>query len=72
MDIFPCPLGKETPYIFSKFNALNMNPLLMWILSMTPSVSIIIEFDCINILRKLALSTGEYKVSVILLFDYKS
>ena len=34
----------------------------MWILSMAPSVSILIEFDSINILRKLAHDTWEYKV----------
>ena len=46
-----------------------MDTSLMWILSMAPSVSILIEFDSINILRKLAHDTWEYKVVP---FDYKS
>ena len=41
----------------------------MWILSMALSVSILIEFHSINILRKLAHSTKKYKVVP---FAYKS
>ena len=38
-------LGKESPYIFSKFNLLNMDTSLIWTLSMAPSVSILTSFD---------------------------
>ena len=34
-------LGKESPYIFSKFNPLSTDTSLIWTLSMAPSVSIL-------------------------------
>ena len=46
---FALSLGKESPYIFSKFNLLNVDLLLMLTHSMAPSVSILIEFDYIYI-----------------------
>ena len=40
-------LGKESPYNFSKFHSLNRDtPLLIWKLSITPSVSELTEFNC--------------------------
>ena len=44
---FALSLGKESPYIFSKFNLLNVDLLLILTHSMAPSVSILTEFDCI-------------------------
>ena len=41
--------GKETPSIFSKFNLLKMDTPLLWALSMAPSVSFLMRFDCITI-----------------------
>ena len=41
MDSLLCPLGKENPYIFSKFNPLNTDTLLIQALSMAPSVSVL-------------------------------
>ena len=38
-------LGKESPYIVSKFNLLNTDTPLIWTLSMAPSVSILTSFD---------------------------
>ena len=38
-------LGKESPYIVSKFNLLNMDTSLIWTLSIAPSVSILTSFD---------------------------
>ena len=38
--------GKESPYIFSKFNLLNMDSLLILSFSMSLSVSVLREFDC--------------------------
>ena len=43
-------LGKESSYIFSKFNLLNMDfPLILQAHSMAPLVSILTKFDCIYI-----------------------
>ena len=36
MDSLLCPLGKENRYIFSKFNPLNMDTLLIQALSVAP------------------------------------
>ena len=44
---FTLSLGNSLPYIFSKFNLLNSDTSLIWTLSMSPSVSILTEFDCI-------------------------
>ena len=41
-------LWKESPYIFSKFNPLNTDTPLIPTLSMTPSVSVLTEFDCVT------------------------
>ena len=38
-------LGKESPYIVSKFNPLSTDTSLIWTLSMAPSVSILTSFD---------------------------
>ena len=46
---FALSLGKESPYIFSKFNPLNMNTLLIRTLSMALSVSIL--FKCMLAIR---------------------
>ena len=43
---FTLSLGKESPYIFSKFNLLNMDSLLILSFSMSLSVSVLREFDC--------------------------
>ena len=43
---FAPSLGKESPYISSKFNLLNTDTPLIRILSMAPSVSVLTEFDC--------------------------
>ena len=42
---FVLSLEKESPYIFSKFNPLNADTLLIWTLSMAPSVSVLTGFD---------------------------
>ena len=41
MDSLLCPLEKESPYIFCKFNPLNTDTSLIRTLSMAPSVSIL-------------------------------
>ena len=46
---FVLSLGKESPYIFFKFNLLNMDLPLILTHSMVPSVSILTEFDCVYI-----------------------
>ena len=46
MDSLLCPLGKALPYIFSKFNLLDTDTQLVWILSVAPSVSMLMQFDC--------------------------
>ena len=43
-------LRKESPYIFSKFNPLNTDTPLIRALSMTPSESLFMGFDCIRLL----------------------
>ena len=43
---FTLSLGKESPYIFSKFNLLNMDSLLILSFSMSLSVSVLRELDC--------------------------
>ena len=43
-------LGKESPYIFSKFNLLNTNTQLIRTLSMAPLVTVLAGFDCNNII----------------------
>ena len=43
---FALSLGKESPYIFSKFNSLNTDTLLIQTFSMAPSASILTGFDC--------------------------
>ena len=40
------PLGKESPYIFCKFNPLYTDTPLILTLSMAPSVSVVTGFDC--------------------------
>ena len=50
---FAVSLGKGSPYIFSKFNPLNTDNPLIRALSMTPSVSVLTEFDCIYKTEKL-------------------
>ena len=43
---FALSLGKESPYIFSKFDPLYADTRLLQTLSMGPSVSVLMEFDC--------------------------
>ena len=44
---FALPLGKESPYIFSKFKPLNTDTPLIRTLSMAPWVTVLLELDCI-------------------------
>ena len=46
MDCLHCPLWKSLPYIFSKFNLLDTDTQLIWTLSVAPSVSMLMQFDC--------------------------
>ena len=48
MDSLLCPLGKESPYIFSKFNLLITDTLLIKTLSMAPLVSLLTGFDSVK------------------------
>ena len=43
---FALSLGKETPYIFSKFNPLNKDSPLTWTCSIGPSVSVLMGIVC--------------------------
>ena len=43
---FVLSLGRDSSYIFSKFNPLNTDTSLIRTLSMTPSVSVLTGFDC--------------------------
>ena len=43
---FDLSLGKESPYIFSKFNPLNTDTLLIWSLPVVPSMFVLMGFDC--------------------------
>ena len=43
---FALSLGKQSPYILSKFNPLDTDTPLIRTLSMVPSVSVLTEFDC--------------------------
>ena len=45
-DSLLCPRGKESPYIFSKFNRPSTDTPLIRTLSMTPSVSVLTGSDC--------------------------
>ena len=40
-------VGKESPYIFFKFNPLDTDTPLLWTIFMAPSVSVLTGFDCI-------------------------
>ena len=68
---FPLSLGKESPYIFSKFNLRNMDTLLMWTLSMTPSVSVLAWFDRVSNkdVRTNNSWIDQYKLVVDTLYD---
>ena len=46
---FSLSMAKESIYIFSKFNPLNTDTLLIRILSMPPSMSVWTRFDCTQI-----------------------
>ena len=48
MDSLLCPWEKKArhPYIFFKFNPLNMDTPLKQTLSVAPSVSLLTGFDC--------------------------
>lgn len=46
-DMFSLSLGKATPHIFSKFNPLTTDTLSTGRLSLVPSVSVLMAFDCI-------------------------
>ena len=54
---FALSLGKESPYIFSKFNPINTDTPLIQTLSMAPPVSILTGFDCTLIIVCLTLRT---------------
>ena len=43
---FAFSLGTESSYIFSEFNLVNPNTVSKRTLSMAPSVSVLIGFDC--------------------------
>ena len=43
---FALSLGKESSYIFSKFNPLNTDTPFIRTLSMVPSLFALTEFDC--------------------------
>ena len=47
---FALSLGKESPYVFSRFDPLNMDTPLIQTLLMDPSVSQLMGFDCSNVL----------------------
>ena len=48
---FALSLGKESPYVFSRFNPLNTDTPLIQTLLMDPSVSQLMGyFDCRNVL----------------------
>ena len=55
---FALYLGKENPYIFSKFILLNTNTPLIRIPSSAPSVSVVTEFDCTCFFRFLLFITS--------------
>ena len=42
---------KESPYIFSKFNPLNTDTLLIFTLSMAPSVAVLTGLECTRIIQ---------------------
>ena len=46
--LFALSLGKESPYIFSKFKPLNKDTPLIWIFSMASSVPLLTWFESIN------------------------
>ena len=46
---FVLSLEKENPFIFSNFNPLNTDTLLIWTLSMALSVSLLTGFDYIQL-----------------------
>ena len=43
---FALSLGKQSPYVLSKFNPLNTDTPFIRTLFMVPSVSVLTEFDC--------------------------
>ena len=43
---FALSLGKQSPYIFSKFNPLNTDTPFIRTLSIVSSLSVLTEFDC--------------------------
>ena len=43
---FSLSLGKQSPYIFSKFNPLNTDTPFIRTLSIVSSLSVLTEFDC--------------------------
>ena len=47
MDSLLCSWGNKPLTFFSKFNPLILDALLIWTLSMIPSVSVFMRFDCI-------------------------
>ena len=61
---FAPSLGKESPYISSKFNLLNTDTPLIRILSMAPSVSVLTETVLERAINYLSLAI-EYEQEVI-------
>ena len=53
MDSLPSPWGKKHPYIFSKFNLLNMDTHQYAHFLWPPLVSVLTGFDCIIIMKTL-------------------
>ena len=54
---FALSLGKESPYVFSKFNQLNTDTLLIRTPSMALSVSVLTGFDCILFVPALGVTS---------------
>ena len=50
---FALSLGKESPYMSSKLNPLNTDTPLIQTLSMAPSASMLVGFDCSTVVTKM-------------------
>lgn len=54
----------ESPYIFTKFNPLNKDTLLIWTFSVAPSVSVLMGLNCRS-LRKYSVSSYAFTSSCL-------
>ena len=61
---FSLSLGKESPYIVSKFDLLYTDTPLIRALSMTPSVSVLTGFDCKAFVKDSLLQDPSWKPKV--------